>query len=291
MGAALAAGEFSWDRYQGNKIRGDQKSCSEWVEEFRKHYIEDGGIEPTWRIDYHQIFKHLPEDGPLTVEALEALVTRTKPNTKTRVRACTAARKLAKFAGLEYDPTPLRGNYSPSKVAPREIPEDETIIRHYHQIPNLGWQWVYGIMATYGLRNHEVFHLDLEMFPIIRVKEATKTGMREVWPCYPEWAEEWRLDQMILPDTDLNRTNDRLGHSVTMYLSPKLPFSPYDLRHAWAVRTLEFGWPDALSAQQMGHSLEVHNRTYQRWISTRHHQRIYDLLVQRPDRPRPPQVA
>lgn len=146
-------------------------------------------------------------------------------------------------------------------------------------------------MATYGLRNHEVFHLDLEMFPIIRAKEATKIGMREIWPCYPEWAKEWWLDQMILLNIDLNRTNDRLGHSVTVYLSPKLPFKPYDLRHAWAVRTLEFDWPDALSAQQMGHSLEVHNRTYECWISARHHQRIFNLLVQRLDRPRQPQVV
>ena len=61
-----------------------------------------------------------------------------------------------------------------------------------------------------------------------------------------------------------------------------------DLQHAWTVKTLEFGWLDALHPQQMGHSLEVHNRTYPRWISLRHHQRVYDLLVNRPDRPRPP---
>ncbi|MEM9120340.1 MAG: hypothetical protein AAGD09_21010 [Cyanobacteria bacterium P01_F01_bin.56] len=60
---------------------------------------------------------------------------------------------------------------------------------------------------------------------------------------------------------------------------PKLPFAPYDLRHAWAVRTLLFGWPVELSARQMGHSVEVHTRTYQRWITRQQTQQVYDLLV------------
>ena len=142
-------------------------------------------------------------------------------------------------------------------------------------------------MACYGLRNHEAFKLDLSDFPIVRVQENTKTGEREVWLCYPEWAELWHLDKQ-LPGVDLNRTNEKFGASVSEYLSPKLSFAPYDLRHGWAARTLEYGWPDALSAQQMEHPLSVHNNTYHRWITKRHHQRVYDLLLKREDRPRPP---
>jgi integrase len=85
--------------------------------------------------------------------------------------------------------------------------------------------------------------------------------------------------------------NEAIGHSVTKYLSPKLSFTPYDLRHAWAVRTLLYRWPVELSARQMGHSVEVHTRTYQRWISAQQIQGVYDLLVNRPDRPRPPRVS
>ncbi|MEO1149319.1 MAG: site-specific integrase, partial [Cyanobacteria bacterium J06638_22] len=68
-------------------------------------------------------------------------------------------------------------------------------------------------------------------------------------------------------------------------------FAPYDLRHAWAVRTLLFGWPVELSARQMGHSVDIHTRTYQRWISRERIQQVYDLLVNREDRPRPPEVT
>ncbi|MDB9529178.1 hypothetical protein PN498_24515 [Oscillatoria sp. CS-180] len=197
---------------------------------------------------------------------------------------------MAKFTGLEWDGSQLRGNYSPSKVEPRDLPNDEGIIVYRETIANPAWRWVYSMMATYGLRNHEVFHLDLADFPIVKVLESTKTGAREVWPCYPEWAEEWELHLCQLPPVKLDRSNSKIGHSVTQYLSPKLPFLPYDLRHAWAIRTLLFGWPVELSARQMGHSVDVHTRTYQRWIDREKIQAVYELLVNRRDRPRPPTV-
>lgn len=139
-------------------------------------------------------------------------------------------------------------------------------------------------------QHHECFHLDLSHFPIVRALETTKTGSREVWPCYPEWAERWNLQDRVLPPIRLDRTNEKIGHSVTAYLSPKLPFVPYDLRHAGAIRTSLFGWPVELAARQMGHSVDLHVKTYHRWINREYQQRIYDLLVNRTDRPRPPSV-
>jgi integrase len=200
-----------------------------------------------------------------------------------------AVAALAKHCGLDFDPAPLRGNYSPQATAPRELPTDGQIVAARDGLDNPAWRWVFGVMACYRLRNHEVFHLDLSEFPRVRVLESTKTGAREVWPCFPEWAEGWELDRRVLPPVDVSRPNQKIGHSVTKYLSPLLPFQPYDLRHAWAVRTLLFGWPIELSARQMGHSVEVHSRTYQRWISSQQIESVYQLLVARADRPRPPE--
>lgn len=288
VGALLASKEFDWRRYITVKET-SPGSCGEWINKLEHWYLNaKGGSKTTWNGDYVKGLRFLHREVDLTPEALEAAILQTKPNTKSRVRACMAARVLARFAEIEYDPSPLRGNYSPSQVTPRNLPNDAVIARYRDEIKNPGWRWVYGVMACYGLRNHEAFRLDLSDFPIVKVEENTKTGFREVWPCYPEWAEMWSLSARYLPNVKLDRTNEQIGRSVSEYLSPKLPFAPYDLRHGWAVRTLEFGWPDALSAQQMGHSLAVHNRTYQRWISKRHHQRVYDLLMKREDRPKPP---
>lgn len=287
ISALIDCGEFDWTPYLRESSSAPE-SAQEWIDRYHRHYLENDGSQATWEGDYWKALKHLPQNQPLNAEGMEQTILATKPNTKSRVRACMAVGALAKFAGVEYDPSPLRGNYSHSKTSRRDLPDDELIARCRSQLENPAWRWVYGVMACYGLRNHEVFYLDLTGFPIIEVGEKTKTGSRQVFPVYPEWAEDWHLVNRILPPVNLDRANDKIGHSVTKYLSPKLPFSPYDLRHAWAVRTLEFGFPIELAARQMGHSVAVHERTYHRWINARHYQRMYDVLMNREDRPRPP---
>ncbi len=51
-------------------------------------------------------------------------------------------------------------------------------------------------IACYGLRSHEVFRLDLEDFPVVRVTQG-KTGARFVYPLYPEWAQRWELHKRM----------------------------------------------------------------------------------------------
>jgi len=101
----------------------------------------------------------------------------------------------------------------------------------------------------------------------------------------PEWVEEFELRSIRLPDltTDLRKTTlQRIGQAVNrQFRRYGIPFSPYDLRHAWAVRTIHFGLPDAIAAQMMGHSLAIHTRTYQRWIARRDRQQAVDTALQR----------
>ena len=80
------------------------------------------------------------------------------------------------------------------------------------------------MMTTYGLRNHEISQLELEEFFTVKVLEKTKTGAREVWPCYPEWTENWKLQTQQLPSINIDRSDSRTGHSVTKYLSTKRLF-------------------------------------------------------------------
>lgn len=289
MGAQLAAREFDWARWGHDAApQAAAWHCGAAIEGFRAAYLAAGGTLDTWEGDYFKPLRKLPQGAVLGPEVLQQLVMATEPNSRSRVRCCVAAGALAKFAEVEFDASPYRGNYSPTKVAPRDLPTDEAIVEARNSVQNPAWRWVFGMMATYGLRNHEVFHVDLSCFPRVKVRETTKTGAREVWPCYPEWAEEWGLNYPIFPPVDLNRSNQKIGHSVSKYLSPRLAFVPYDLRHAWAIRTLLFGWPVELSARQMGHSVDVHTRTYQRWISSQQIESVYRLLVERADRPRPP---
>jgi hypothetical protein len=59
------------------------------------------------------------------------------------------AKQLAKFAGLDFDPSPLAGSYSPRRVSPRELPTDEEIAQWRNCIsPARGWQYAFSLMAT-----------------------------------------------------------------------------------------------------------------------------------------------
>ncbi|NEQ27482.1 MAG: tyrosine-type recombinase/integrase [Microcoleus sp. SIO2G3] len=122
------------------------------------------------------------------------------------------------------------------------------------------------------------------------VLDGTKTGFHRVYPLYPEWAKDWELQNMQIPNCN-GRNNSDLGNRVTKaFKRYGVPFSPYDLRHGWAIRSLEFGMPIELAAQQMGHSIGVHTQTYHRWISEEVHQRAYEVMLLRSERPMPPSL-
>lgn len=292
VGALLARREFDWSPY----LKCDQEpnlTVDDWINQFEADYFANRSRTPqsetTWRDDYLKTFKKLPKNAALSVEVLKETILNTTPDTRTRKRTVRVLTALAKFAALDINFKNLTGTYSPTKVNPRDLPDDRAIATAFNQIPAGSWRWAYGVLATYGLRNHELFHLDFSKFPVLFV-QGGKTGQRWVYPLYPEWALEWELDQVNLPQCS-GKTNSDLGNRVThAFKRLDVPFQPYDLRHAWAVRALEFGLDISLAAAQMGHSVKVHTDIYHHWISEDVHQRAYSALVNRSDRPRPPEI-
>ena len=300
----LDANRFNWDKYLKSQAELSRQTVADWVDAFEQDYFDkrekNAQSLTTWKTDYYQAFKRLPRTQTLTADLILKLVKKTHPDTKSRKRYCICLGALAKFAGITINLTPLAGKYNPKSVNPRQIPEDEVIASWFYKISNPAWRWVYGVIATYGLRNHEVFRIDFELLRsgcrILHVLEG-KTGARRVWACYPEWFDAFNLSSCHLPNVKITtddgkpRKNSALGHAVSQqFRRSRIPFAPYNLRHAWAIRTLEFGLDISLSAQQMGHSLTVHSELYHHWISDKHHQRAYDLLMLRHDRPLAPDV-
>jgi len=268
-------------------------SCRYWIDKFKADFLNRGRSETSWRTDYQKILNRLPLEATLTRDVLHDLVSSTPVNSKTRKRACMVTGAIARFAGVKYDPSPYAGKYSPKSVNPRQIPSDALISEWYARLSNPGWQWVFGILAAYGLRPHEAFRLDFDRLrdgnPIALVKPNTKTGSRLVWAFHPEWFEQFKLSAVSLPPIKLERENIKVGESATHYFrGVGLPFHLYDMRHRWAIRTLEYGLDIGLAAKQMGHSREVHDRIYHHWIEESVQQRAYDALLNRPDRPKPP---
>lgn len=299
LAGLLACKDFSWEIYLKDSYDSPPvRYVKDLIEAFETFYFEtrqrNGKSETTWKVEYLRIFKRLPQDELLSKEALLQVVRGTQPDTRSRKRVCMSLQALAEFARLDINLGPYKGKYSPKKATPRDLPDDLLIAKTYYEIKDEAWRWVFGMLATYGLRNHEVFRLDIRAIAkgdyIVNVGENSKTGSRRVWPCYPEWFEQFNLQEVKLPQCNTDRPNADVGHVVTVWFKRHIPFAAYNLRHCWAVRTLEFGLDISLAAQQMGHSNQVHSELYHHWISERHHQRAFELMMLRAERPQPPTV-
>lgn len=283
--ALLDQGLFDWHPY----LKQDETNLdlNQWLEKFKSHKFSQGISETTWHKDYFDFLKILenlnPDDAIASVKEIA-------PNTRKRSRACMAITAFFKFAGIQIDLKPYKGSYSPTTVQPRDIPTDATIQDCFFKVENTSWGWAFGCMATYGIRPEELPLLEFEKMPVLVVRKKStssdpkhKFQDRSIYPIYPEWFEEFNLKNVQLP-----KSKDTGKQACKQFQRYKIPFTPYDLRHAWAIRSMEFGLPLELAAQQMGHSMAVHSQTYHKWISDRHHKQAFDRIMAKPDRITPP---
>jgi hypothetical protein len=277
MGSQMHLRQFDWADYCDDPR--SLRSVEAIIQQFEEHYWLKRTVCPSTQSTlkvYHSAFKRLPPEGTLTLELLIKTLDHWAPNSRGRQKACNSFAQLALCAGLAAEPIrELSGNYSPRAVRPKDLPTDEEIVERYKAIAGTSLRWLYGVIAAYGLRPHEPFHLDLRDFPKIRVGEHTKTGYRRrfVLPLYKEWAMEWRLWEQELPEFEelgkdpADYDNSWLANRVSnRFRRRKVGFSALFLRHAYAGRNFRFGHSAAYGAKQMGHSVKVHETIYQAWI-------------------------
>ncbi len=232
-------------------------------------------------------------DAPLLERVLETYPLASRSRQQCGIALGALARHLA--LPLPADWSERSGGYGLHVARFRGLPSDARILELVQAIPNPRWRLAYGLMATYGLRNHEVFFCDLSaLVPggdrVLRVLPTSKTGEHQVWPFQPDWVERFGLETLAehgvgLPVvcTDLRRTTlQQVGRRVAeQFRRYGLPITPYDLRHAWAVRTIHIGLPDTVAARMMGHSVAIHTRTYHHWITRRDQQQAVDTALAR----------
>ncbi|MEB3275614.1 MAG: site-specific integrase [Cyanobacteriota bacterium] len=260
------------------------------------------GSRTTWSSAYQPYLRRLrrlaqARGQSLNPELLLAVLESYDLASRSRAQCSTALGALARHCSLELPPDwGERGaGYGLHRAQFRQLPSDREILRLLELIPNPRWRLVYGLLATYGLRNHEAFFCDLSALApggdrVIRVLPSSKTGEHQVWPFQPDWVDQFGLEALAaghkaLPAvrTDLRHTTlQQVGRRVAeQFRRYDLPITPYDLRHAWAVRTIHIGLPDTVAARMMGHSVAIHTRTYHHWITRRDQQQAVDAALAR----------
>jgi len=299
----LELNQFDWINWIVNPNKKEIKNDFEFPNrliQFEEYFFRESKSEylsstrkTTWRSSYKPYLKRvLNIYNEHDSEDLEIIFQKTlesyKEGSRSRKQCATSLNVLAKFLEIKL-PEDWKLNskgYGLNKAGFRNLPTDEEIEKIWARIPNKSWKFVFGLMATYGLRNHEVFFCDLSSLTssgdkIIRVLTTTKTGEHQVWPFHPEWVEKFDLSKLgenpeLLPNinNDLKITTlQKIGKKITdQFKRYSLQIKPYDLRHAWAVRTIFYDLPDTVAARMMGHSVSLHTQTYHHWITKRDQQ-------------------
>lgn len=189
---------------------------------------------------------------------------------------------------------------------PKAIPTDAQLQDWLDAIADPLLQWVYALVATYGLRPSEAWHvlpIDADGWITVPGDQITKTATH-VAPAVPmawvrryrlreeferrqgELRERWKIQWAELGGRRLPNNNTSLSN----YLYKQFQLRgqeklwakawdgdgldwcrPYDLRHAYAVRCWSHPEvrrvPMVEHAEWMGHGLELHRRTYLRWMT------------------------
>jgi len=301
--AQLAAGVFRWPTVAAAPPPARASDPLDGpLDDFERSFFDDprrrrslSGGRSTWTAAYLPYLRRLRHEGrgqPLSSGLLQQVLATYPPASRSRQQCGLVLGLLARQEGLALpdDWREQAAGYGLHRARFRAVPSDGAILEAVVAIPNPAWRLAYGLMATYGLRNHEVFYADFsDLAPrgekVLRVLPTTKTGEHQVWPFLPDWVEGFGLGALAddpdrLPGvcTDLRRTTlQQVGRRVAeQFQRYDLPLAPYDLRHAWALRTIHLGLPDTVAARMMGHSVSIHTRTYHHWITRRDQQRAVD---------------
>lgn len=322
LGKLIARKQFEWnDKYLGKlaKVENGIQTVGEILEQFEIEYFKTHKLTEKSKHTFSYYKDYLKRHVGLDTVLSQAAIDKTLAELKNEYAKHSAIKCLKVLRStLNLTGFTLEGvkNKRPQTQV-RDIPSDEDIVRYYESFERYSlsrsltikkdcidswkmWQWVYGMLATYGLRPRELFvspGIDWWLNPenkdnTWKVHPDTKTGYREALPLHPEWVELFDLKNSealrLLQSQTYGRTSFTDINTIRVNCSSwfrrvKIPFTPYDLRHAWAIRAHMMGVPIKAAADNLGHSVEIHTEIYQKWFSLENRKKVIKQAVDKRD--------
>lgn len=239
-------------------------------------------------------------DFHLSKKSIEQAIELTPAGTHLRRDTVISLRVFLKCFQFNYQfETGITKGYEPQE---RKLPTDEEIVEGWRtiQVENFSepkhkgnpesWGWIFAIIATYGLRPHEVLAINYEksfqppyycLYIDEDLTEGTKTGSRVVYPLPLEWVKLFDianpktryLEKHKHSSVPLKKFADRFAERMRF---KNVGFKPYDLRHRYAIRGRELGFHIDNLAKWMGHSLKENTQTYQKYWDDNSHIIVYE---------------
>ena len=264
----------------------DTSTVGHWTERLKAHHLAHTDCSPeTWAKHWDRlVFSRLPADQPLTPELLVEAALKTSPDTWLRRQTCLKLGRLAEFAGISIDLSLYQGSYGRGKERPRDLPTDEQILAWYKLIKSPRWRIVYARIVLFGLRPSEAFSFTSIDTYTAEVVDAKAGSPRITKAFHPHWAEQWPVVGELPRITwrDNSRAKDVTDRIATQFYRYGIKeCDRYDFRHAWCVRvSVEYEIPVVVAARWAGHSADVHQKTYARWLRHDQAERVYRLKAQ-----------
>jgi hypothetical protein len=263
----IKEGQFCWQDWEiAEDIATPGITCGDFRKSARKLYLQRFNTETSWTKKWKPALAKLPpDDFPCDQTVLRRCIELMKFGSAGRRDQGNILAQIARTVSFDYEELQdIARGYTASAITPRDIPKDDDIEALAKKIRAPHWAWMYSMCATYGLRPHEIVECEITSDGNCEVGDETKTGFHIAWPCNERWVETFNLRKVHRPQQCVVTVTK----AANLYLHTRgpIPFPLYNLRHAYAIRLLMKGVPVELGAQLMGHSLEVHSRTYHRWI-------------------------
>lgn len=262
----LSSGTFDWGYWSDNATGG--VTWREAINRLHRARVVLGRTsETTWETGYVARLRHVAPGAAVTTESIAALMQRYERDSCSYRELWGVARHLAQLAEVPFPELPVP-TYVHAK--PVEVPTDAEIIAW---VEGAGASaWYFGMMATYGLRPHEIEGARLIERDYLQVQEGTKTGFRTVVPLPREWVDRFGLRDRRLRTTKPGSQTG--GNVVAKWLNKEIrrlgiPWRPYALRHAYAGRLWREGGSRLdiyTAARLMGHTPQQHAKTYRAHI-------------------------
>jgi integrase len=265
----LATGTFEWSYWNDEDANG--VTWREAVKRLHRARVVLGRTsETTWEINYMGRLRQIPPASIVTTESMATALQRYDRASCSYKELWYLLKQLAKLVSVPFPELPVP-TYGQAKLV--AVPSDEEIIAWVEDAGAAAWY--FGMMATYGLRPHEIEGATLIEKDYCQVADATKTGFRTVVPLPREWVERFRLhDRRLRTGGVAGERPDAVSKWLHKHLRRLgLPWRPYALRHAYAGRLWKQGGSRLdiyTAARLMGHTPLQHAKTYRAHIQPHH---------------------
>ena len=264
---ALLAGSFKWEDWI-TQTRGGYSWRRAIDDLYDKRVTRGRTSQKTWDVSYMGLLKQLDPVGLVTTQSLMDAMQRYERDQFSYKHLYYLCKDIAVLAGVPFPQVGLPTYGGAKRV---KVPSRQEILDWVLGAPQ-PHRWYLGMIATYGLRPHEVDRLDQIDNDLVQVWNETKTGFRTVIPLEPEWVELFDLKNKQQRPASSREDQRPDACSQWLYkqnLKQKITYKTYALRHAYAARLWEMGGSEMdiyTASMLMGHSVKEHLSTYRAHI-------------------------